>query len=326
MALESASFISQLVPTNPVGATDKVDRGDDHLRMVKAVLQATFPAADHAIHLERPQVDMISAATVNIGAATTNFVRITGTTTITALDSAAAGIWRFVRFSGVLTLTYNAASLILPGAQNIITAADDCMLAISLGSGNWIVPFYQKATGKAVVTTIALADIPDALITFAKLASAVVATQSDAQAGTASNVLMTPERTTDHFAQRQASTAEVLAESAVVEFISPDRLSSSPRVAKAGGYVTIAAGVPTLQDSFGVASVVRDSEGDFTVTMSSARGNAFYAALASAGLGQNKTNSAMPHTRTTTAFQIKIRDHTNADIDPDNFSFIVFGD
>ncbi len=44
MGLESASFISDLVATNPVTG-DGVNAGDDHLRLTKAVLQATFPGA-----------------------------------------------------------------------------------------------------------------------------------------------------------------------------------------------------------------------------------------------------------------------------------------
>lgn len=92
-----------------------------------------------------------SASTTNIGAATTDKVQITGTTTITAFDSVAAGIKRYGRFAGVLTLTHNGTSLILPGAANITTAADDRFMAYSLGSGNWIVLFYQKASGAAVV-------------------------------------------------------------------------------------------------------------------------------------------------------------------------------
>jgi hypothetical protein len=45
MALEVATYISELVSSNPVGAIDFVSQGDDHFRMVKAVLQNTFPNA-----------------------------------------------------------------------------------------------------------------------------------------------------------------------------------------------------------------------------------------------------------------------------------------
>lgn len=42
MALESASFISQLNASNPL-STDTVSQADDHLRLIKAVLKNTFP-------------------------------------------------------------------------------------------------------------------------------------------------------------------------------------------------------------------------------------------------------------------------------------------
>ena len=43
MALESGSFLNDLVTTNPASG-DLVSQGDDHLRLVKTVLQGTFPA------------------------------------------------------------------------------------------------------------------------------------------------------------------------------------------------------------------------------------------------------------------------------------------
>jgi hypothetical protein len=43
MGLESATYIHQLNPSNPVGAVDPKAQGDDHLRMIKSTLQATFP-------------------------------------------------------------------------------------------------------------------------------------------------------------------------------------------------------------------------------------------------------------------------------------------
>lgn len=42
MALETATYLSQLVATNPT-ATDPVAQGANHLRLLKAVLQAQFP-------------------------------------------------------------------------------------------------------------------------------------------------------------------------------------------------------------------------------------------------------------------------------------------
>lgn len=47
MGLEVATTIAGLVATNPVGATDAKSAGDDHLRMIKDVLQRTFPDCSH---------------------------------------------------------------------------------------------------------------------------------------------------------------------------------------------------------------------------------------------------------------------------------------
>lgn len=95
--------------------------------------------------------NIASATTADIGAATGNFVHITGTTTITGLGTIKAGAHRWVIFDGALTLTHNATSLILPSGANITTAAGDAMLAISEGAGNWRVPLYQKKDGTPLV-------------------------------------------------------------------------------------------------------------------------------------------------------------------------------
>lgn len=97
---------------------------------------------------EAAEVSLASASTVNIGAAASNNILITGTTTITSLGTAVAGITRNVRFAASLTLTHNATSLILPGGKNIITAANDILSFLSLGSGNWISLKYSPQAGE----------------------------------------------------------------------------------------------------------------------------------------------------------------------------------
>ncbi len=105
--------------------------------------------ASGAMNLQS-RTDVASAATTSLGTAGSNFLRVTGTTTITSFGTGASGSWRMVVFAGQLTLTHNATSLILPGAANITTAANDAMTAIALGAGNWMVTSYQQANGKAV--------------------------------------------------------------------------------------------------------------------------------------------------------------------------------
>ncbi len=151
MALESATFIDGLVVTNPVGATDQISQGDNHLRLIKDVLKSSFPGVVKATYLHIAEADVASMATTDLGAETTDHVNITGTTTITGLGTVGAGVHKTVRFGDILTLTHNGTSLILPGAANITTAADDVMECYSLGSGNWLVTHYSPASGLTVV-------------------------------------------------------------------------------------------------------------------------------------------------------------------------------
>lgn len=102
---------------------------------------------------EAKGADIASATTTDIGAATGNFVDVTGTTTITGLGTVQAGTQRKVRFTGALTLTHNATSLILPTGANITTAAGDCAEFVSLGSGNWRCVNYMRASGAALATS-----------------------------------------------------------------------------------------------------------------------------------------------------------------------------
>lgn len=76
--------------------------------------------------------DIASAATVNLDTATGNVVDVTGTASITAI-TLSQGRTRIVRFTGVLTLTHGA-SLVLPGAQSIVTTAGDYAIFVGYAS------------------------------------------------------------------------------------------------------------------------------------------------------------------------------------------------
>ena len=49
MALESATYISGLVASNPAGS-DSISLGDDHLKLIKSVLKTTLPNANAVIN------------------------------------------------------------------------------------------------------------------------------------------------------------------------------------------------------------------------------------------------------------------------------------
>jgi len=102
------------------------------------------------------EVTVASAGTADIGAAASPFVLISGTTTITSFGTTYSGA-RFVRFSGILTLTHNATTLILPGGANIATAAGDSCLVTPIGSpgSGWKVSLYERAANAPGVVTSA---------------------------------------------------------------------------------------------------------------------------------------------------------------------------
>jgi hypothetical protein len=105
------------------------------------------------------QQDIASAATTDIGIQNTNFLRVTGTTTITSFGANYRGP-RFLVFAGAVTLT-NSSTLVLPGGANITTAAGDVLIAIpgaTLGTADkWIVTAYQRNTNPSSSTFTSVA-------------------------------------------------------------------------------------------------------------------------------------------------------------------------
>jgi hypothetical protein len=90
---------------------------------------------------------LASAATVDLNTATGNYLQISGTATINSFGTCPAGARFVLMFQGIATLTYNATSLIIPGLANKTTAAGDCCLIVSEGSGNWRIVGYFAISG-----------------------------------------------------------------------------------------------------------------------------------------------------------------------------------
>lgn len=120
----------------PIGTTTVGTGLDDNLRQIQATVVQDLNSVG---------ADIASAATTDLGAVTGLYHTITGTTTITSLGTVRSGMKKVLKFSGVLTLTHNATSLILPGGVDIATAAGDHAEFTSLGSGNWVCTNYSQA-------------------------------------------------------------------------------------------------------------------------------------------------------------------------------------
>lgn len=134
MALESASYITQLVDTNPA-STDLVGQGDDHIRMVKTVLKNSFPGNSTQAVIPDPSgnagkflttdgtnnawSDSISAD-IN-GSSLQNYAE-----TINALGTRSGAVTIDLALGNVITLTTGGATQLsvtnlIPGKANSFT-------------------------------------------------------------------------------------------------------------------------------------------------------------------------------------------------------------
>jgi hypothetical protein len=126
-----------------------------------ATITGDLRAIQAGIRYVYSQDTIASAATTDLGSKDSGSLTISGTTTITALGTVSAGIRKSVVFSGILTLTHNATSLILPGTANITTAANDRAEFESLGGGNWRCNWYVKASGQPIISPLSDGDKGD---------------------------------------------------------------------------------------------------------------------------------------------------------------------
>ena len=72
MGLEASTFISGLTPSWPISGDPK-SQGDDHIRLIKSVLQSTFPNASKAIYAPQTAI-VLGTSTQPIGAAQANML------------------------------------------------------------------------------------------------------------------------------------------------------------------------------------------------------------------------------------------------------------
>lgn len=145
--------MSDTIFVNAVTLTD-ADWFNDVNRLHYTIFGDPATAAVAARALQNKGADIASAATLDLSSATGDFVHITGTTNITAITLASGKEMTLV-FDGILTLTYNATTLILPTSANITTAAGDTAVFRGDGSGNVRCISYVRRTGAPLGVTYA---------------------------------------------------------------------------------------------------------------------------------------------------------------------------
>jgi len=78
MALESTTYIDGLVSTNPTGA-DPRSQGDDHIRLVKSSIKATFPSLTGAVTSTQVELNLLDGVTSTTAELNYNAVPTLGT-------------------------------------------------------------------------------------------------------------------------------------------------------------------------------------------------------------------------------------------------------
>jgi len=104
---------------------------------------------------DAPAVDLNFTSNKDIGAADSNYVTATTstTTTIATFPASVTGAVRYVDFqTPELTLQHNSR-LLLPGSANILTTVGDKAKFRCAGGDFWVCDWYRRANGQAVVAS-----------------------------------------------------------------------------------------------------------------------------------------------------------------------------
>lgn len=266
--------------------------------------------------------DIASATTINLTTATGNGVHVTGTTQIDAV-TLGSGMWRLVVFDGILTLTHHATNNNLPGGANITTAAGDRALYWADGTTVYCVA-YQKASGKSTVAP-AVGDITGlgtgvATALAVNVGSAGAPVVFNGAGGTPSSLTLTNATGLPVAAQSDQETA-----TSVVLPVTPGRQQYHPSASKAWAKfdgTTVGTNAPTV--GYNVATVTRNSAGNYTVNLTTAFSSANYVVI---GTATGNTYAVIFVSATASTFTIETRLTSTgglADITP--IFVVAFGD
>ena len=181
MGLETGTYIDSLNSSNPT-AGDAVSEGDDHLRLIKSTVKATFPNLSGAVTSTQAELNLLDGVTANT--TELNYVDITTLGTVQASKAVTADANKDVTAIRNLTITGALSagsglvtmSDIYPVGSIYINAAVTTNPATLLGFGTWtafgsgrMMVGYNAAdsdfdalqeTGGAKTHTLSIAEMP----------------------------------------------------------------------------------------------------------------------------------------------------------------------
>lgn len=126
MALETATYINQLDAANPLGS-DPISSGDDHLRLIKSTLKATFPNITGAVTVTQGDLNSkVPNAVQKDGS-----VAMTGPLTLSGNASSSLHAAPLQQVTALVQAMYPVGSV-------YINATNSTNPATLLGFGTWV--------------------------------------------------------------------------------------------------------------------------------------------------------------------------------------------
>jgi hypothetical protein len=174
MGLETATYIDELVPSNPL-STDAVRQGDDHLRLIKQVLQNTFPDAGSPIRKWRTEAVNSNTTATAADDATLYLVDASGgarTITLPAASTAGVliGVKKIDASANTVTIDPNSSEVIDGATTRVIANRYTTVWAISDGTAWQITMLAEGASNtraeltRARVATVANVNLASGLV------------------------------------------------------------------------------------------------------------------------------------------------------------------
>jgi hypothetical protein len=163
MSLESGTFISDLVVTNPLN-TDQKAQGAGHLRLLKSTVKATFPAITGAVNTTHTELNFVAGVTSAIQtqlaaeiarAAPLVSPALTGTPTA---PTAAPG----TSTTQLSTTAFNAAAVLVETNRATAAEALKANTASPTFTGTVIIPSGASIAGFAPLASPAFTGVPTA--------------------------------------------------------------------------------------------------------------------------------------------------------------------